>query len=330
MSSTMGTPRAPRRAAPGQEWSAEVDLVGHYLREVGATPLLTAEEEVDLARRIEAGVYAAELLRRAEQGGAGPTPQPTPQRRRDLRAVAADGSRAKEHMIRANLRLVVSVAKKHSFRGLPLLDVVQEGNLGLIRAVEKFDYAKGYKFSTYAIWWIRQAIERGLADQIRTIRIPVHVTEELAKLQKAERRLRQELDREPTHEEVARAAKASVARVAELRTAARATVSLETPVGDGGSSVADLIEDADAVQAHEAVEHQAITRALRALVDTLPERQARIMTQRYGLADGRPRTLQEVAEEIGLTRERIRQLEKESLRLLRDPERNGALHALTA
>jgi len=321
---TMQKPRPTRPASAGREWSADADLVGHYLREVGATPLLTADEEVDLARRIEAGVYAAELLRRAdehEDEGA-----LDPERRRALRAVVADGERAKEHMIRANLRLVVSVAKKHSFRGLPFLDVVQEGNLGLIRAVEKFDYAKGYKFSTYAIWWIRQAIERGLADQTRTVRLPVHVVEELNRTVRSEQRLRRELDREPTDDEVAAAARVSVARLAELRQVGRTVISLETPVGDdGGASVADLIEDADAVQAQEVVEQAQLTAALHALVNTLPERQARILSRRYGLDGGRPLTLQEVAGELGLTRERIRQLEKESLRLLRDPERNRAV-----
>ncbi|HEX6344442.1 sigma-70 family RNA polymerase sigma factor [Umezawaea sp.] len=318
-----GTSTSTRPAAVRR--SPEADPLGHYLREIGSTPLLTAGEEVDLAKRIEAGVYAEELLRRAE---AEPL---TPRRRRDLRAVVADGLRAKDHMIRANLRLVVSVAKKHAFRGLPLLDVVQEGNLGLIRAVEKFDHTKGFKFSTYAVWWIRQAVERGLADQSRTIRIPVHVTEELGKLQKVERRLRAESDRDPTPEEIARAAGVAVGRVVELRSAARATLSLETPVGeDGGTSVADLIEDTDAVRAEDVVEQEAVAAELRALVDTLPERQARIVARRFGLADGRAHTLQEVADDLGLTRERIRQLEKESLRLLRDPERSGALQALTA
>ncbi|RKT55478.1 sigma-70 family RNA polymerase sigma factor [Saccharothrix australiensis] len=324
MSSTMETPRRPRTAASGRrEWSPDADLVGHYLREVGATPLLTAEQEVALARRIEAGVYAAELLRRARDGE---EPQPDAERARGLRAVVRDGEQAKEHMILANLRLVVSVAKKHSYRGLPFLDVVQEGNLGLIRAVEKFDYAKGYKFSTYAIWWIRQAIERGLADQTRTVRLPVHVVEELNRTIRAEQRLRRELDREPTEEEVAAAARVPVARLLELRQAGRTVISLETPVGDdGNSSVADLIEDVDAVRAHEVVEQAELTAELNTLVKTLPERQARIMRRRYGLDDGRPCSLQEIARELGLTRERIRQLEKESLRLLRDTERNRAV-----
>jgi RNA polymerase primary sigma factor/RNA polymerase nonessential primary-like sigma factor len=328
MSLTMDLPRQARTTRPTatvREEAREADLVGRYLRELTSTPLLTADEEVVLARRIEAGVYAAELVRRSDEGEG---PGLDAQRHRALRAVAEEGRRAKDHMIRANLRLVVSVAKKHSFRGLPLLDVVQEGNLGLIRAVEKWDYLKGFKFSTYAVWWIRQAIERGLAEQTRTIRLPMHVHEEVGKLRKVEQRLRLETDREPTVEEVARAAKVSVDRVVQLHAASRATLSLETPVGDdGGSSVADLIEDAEAVHAHEAVEQQGVAEELRALVRTLPERQARILTQRYGLSDGRARSLQELADELGLTRERIRQLEKESIRALRDPERNQALFA---
>ncbi|QFZ19492.1 sigma-70 family RNA polymerase sigma factor [Saccharothrix syringae] len=329
MSSTTTTTKTrPQRAdASRREWSQDADLVGHYLREVGGTPLLTAEQEVDLARRIEAGVYAAELLRAAD---AGEGPPMELDRRRALREVAADGRRAKDHMIRANLRLVVSVAKKHAYRGLPFLDVVQEGNLGLIRAVEKFDYAKGYKFSTYAIWWIRQAIERGVAEQTRTVRLPVHVFEELSKLRKVERKLRLELDRDPTHEEIAQASGTPLARVVELLEAGRSAISLETPVGDDGStSVADLIEDVEAVQAHEVVEHNGMVAELLNLVHTLPPRQALILTLRYGLTDGRPRTLQEVAAEVGLTRERIRQLEKESLRHLRSPERSQALLAWT-
>ncbi|MFI9011145.1 RNA polymerase sigma factor RpoD/SigA [Actinosynnema sp. NPDC053489] len=327
MSFTVDMPRQgrPTRERPARA-AGEADLVGHYLRELTATPLLTATEEVVLAKRIEAGVYAAELLRRSDEGEAAPLDA---ERHRALRAAVADGKRAKDHMIRANLRLVVSVAKKHSFRGLPLLDVVQEGNLGLIRAVEKWDYAKGFKFSTYAVWWIRQAIERGLAEQTRTIRLPMHVHEEVGKLRKAEQKLRGDTDREPTAAELAEVVGMPQARVVELLAASRAALSLETPIGDdGGSSVADLIEDGEAVDAYEVVEQQEVREQLRALVDTLPERQARIVTQRFGLADGRARSLQELADELGLTRERIRQLEKESLRLLRDPERNRALLAL--
>jgi RNA polymerase primary sigma factor len=305
-----------KNRASGQQ---DADSVGQYLRDVGRTPLLTAAEEVDLSRRIEAGVYAAHLL---ESGD-------TTREPRLLRRIVAEGERAKDHMIRANLRLVVSVAKKHSFRGLPFGDVVQEGNLGLIRAVEKFDYAKGYKFSTYAMWWIRQAIERGLAEQTRTVRLPVHVVEEVNKLKKIGQKLSASLGREATVEEIAAEAKVSPARVQDLRDAARSCVSLETPVGDEGDSVlGDLIQDTDGVSAPELVEQQEFTEGVRSLLDVLPERQGRIMRLRYGLEDGRARTLQEVAEELGLTRERIRQLEKQSLAQLKqtgDPEELFAL-----
>ncbi|MET9227571.1 sigma-70 family RNA polymerase sigma factor [Lentzea sp. NPDC003310] len=295
------------------------DSVGQYLREVGRTPLLTASEEVDLSRRIEAGVYAAHLLETGE----------TNRDRRALRRLVVEGERAKDHMIRANLRLVVSVAKKHSFRGLPFGDVVQEGNLGLIRAVEKFDYAKGYKFSTYAMWWIRQAIERGLAEQTRTVRLPVHVVEEVNKLKKIGQKLSSALGREATVEEIAAEAKCSPERVQDLRDAARTCVSLETPVGDEGDSVlGDLIQDTDGVSAPDLVEQQEFTEGVRSLLDVLPERQGRIMRLRYGLEDGRARTLQEVAQELGLTRERIRQLEKQSLAQLKQSGDRDDLFAL--
>ncbi|GGU39324.1 sigma-70 family RNA polymerase sigma factor [Lentzea flava] len=305
-----------KNRASGQQ---DADSVGQYLRDVGRTPLLTASEEVDLAKRIEAGVYAAHLL---ESGD-------TSHDRRALRRIAAEGERAKDHMIRANLRLVVSVAKKHSFRGLPFGDVVQEGNLGLIRAVEKFDYAKGYKFSTYAMWWIRQAIERGLADQTRTVRLPVHVVEEVNKLKRIGQKLSTALGREATVDEIAVEAKTSAARVQDLLDAARTCVSLETPVGDdGGSVLGDLIQDTDGVSAPELVERQQFEEGVRSLLDVLPERQSRIMRLRYGLEDGRERTLQEVAEELGLTRERIRQLEKQSLAVLKSSGRPEDLFAL--
>ncbi|MDX8030122.1 sigma-70 family RNA polymerase sigma factor [Lentzea sp. BCCO 10_0856] len=305
-----------KNRASGQQ---DADLVGQYLRDVGGTPLLTAAEEVDLSRRIEAGVYAAHLLLSGD----------TTRDPRLLRRIVAEGERAKDHMIRANLRLVVSVAKKHSFRGLPFLDVVQEGNLGLIRAVEKFDYAKGYKFSTYAMWWIRQAIERGLAEQTRTVRLPVHVVEEVNKLKKIGQKLSAALGREATIDEIAAEAKCSPTRVQDLRDAARSCVSLETPVGDEGDSVlGDLIQDTDGVSAPELVEQQEFTEGVRSLLDVLPERQGRIMRLRYGLEDGRARTLQEVAEELGLTRERIRQLEKQSLSQLKQSGQPGDLFAL--
>jgi len=305
-----------KNRASGQQ---DADLVGQYLRDVGGTALLTASEEVDLAKRIEAGVYAAHLLQSGD----------TTRGARLLRRIAAEGERAKEHMIRANLRLVVSVAKKHSFRGLPFLDVVQEGNLGLIRAVEKFDYAKGYKFSTYAMWWIRQAIERGLAEQTRTVRLPVHVVEEVNKLKKLGQKLSAQFGREATVEEFAAEAKCSPTRVQDLRDAARTCVSLETPVGDdGGSVLGDLIQDTDGVSAPDLVEQQEFTDGVRSLLDVLPERQGRIMRLRFGLEDGRERTLQEVAQELGLTRERIRQLEKQSLAMLKQSGRPDELFAL--
>ncbi|MGW4209092.1 sigma-70 family RNA polymerase sigma factor [Lentzea sp. NPDC004789] len=305
-----------KNRASGQQ---DGDSVGQYLREVGRTPLLTASEEVDLAKRIEAGVYAAHLL---ESGD-------TTRDARLLRRIVAQGERAKDHMIRANLRLVVSVAKKHSFRGLPFGDVVQEGNLGLIRAVEKFDYAKGYKFSTYAMWWIRQAIERGLADQTRTVRLPVHVVEEVNKLKRVGQKLSAALGRDATVEEIAAEAKTSATRVQDLLDASRTCVSLETPIGDdGGSVLGDLIQDTDGVSAPELVERRQFEEGVRSLLDVLPERQGRIMRLRYGLEDGRERTLQEVAEELGLTRERIRQLEKQSIAQLKQSGRPGELFAL--
>ncbi len=306
------------RAEPYEPYD-EPDLVHQYLTQIGSTPLLSAEEEVELAKRIEAGVYAAELLREADAGERSLSAE----QRRELEAVARDGQCAKDHMIRANLRLVVAAARKYTRRGLPFLDVVQEGNLGLIRAVEKFDYTKGYKFSTYAMWWIRQAIERGLAQHARMVRLPTHVVEELLKLGRAERQLQLRLGREPTMEEVAAEAKMPVEKVMELRRAARDAISLDTPVGeDGDTVVGDLIEDTEVLQATDVVEFQALAEQLRALIDTLPPREALIISLRYGLHNGRPYTLQEIAERVGLTRERVRQLEKEALAQLRNSERS--------
>ena len=293
------------------------DPVRAYLDAIGRTPLLTAAEEVEIARRIEAGVYAAELLRRAETDPAALADHEPA----DLALVAADGAAAKQHMLEANLRLVVSIAKKHSRRGLPLLDVVQEGNLGLIRAVEKFDWAKGYKFSTYATWWIRQAIGRGMAEQSRVVRLPVHVLEELAKVVRAERELDQRLRRDATVAELAESTGLAPDRVADLRRVSRDPVSLDAPVGDDGELVlGDLVLDATVPAAADLVERQAISGELERLVDTLPERQARIVRLRFGLHDGRPRTLDEIGRQVGLTRERVRQLEKEALGRLRAPE----------
>ena len=259
------------------------DLVRVYLDEIGRTPLLTAVEEVELARRIEAGVYASRLLADA---GAADGPSLDPQRAADLRAVAADGRVAMDHMLRANLRLVVSVAKKHAHRGLPFLDVVQEGNLGLVRAVEKFDYAKGFKFSTYATWWIRQAISRGLAEQARTVRLPVHVHEEVNKLARVAREMGQRLERTPTDEELAEALGSDIARVAELRRVSRDVISLDAPVGDDGeSSFGDLVVDEQGAVVTEAVEQQALTEQVMRAIDMLPPREATILRMRFGLGD---------------------------------------------
>lgn len=298
------------------------DSVHAYLREIGRTPLLTAEEEVDLAKRIEAGMYAEEKLRVAAEGG---EELPT-EYRVELKTVAADGNRAKEHMLQANLRLVVSVAKKYSDRGLPFLDVVQEGNLGLIRAVEKFDYKRGYKFSTYAMWWIRQAIQRGFADAARTIRLPVHVLEQLSKLSRVERDMHQRLGREPTPEELASELERTPEQVDELLRTSRQPISLDSPIGeDGETRIGDLIEDTDTPEAGELIDHQLMADQLRDLLDTLTQREATIMTLRFGIIDGRPRSLDEIGRHLGLTRERIRQLEKQSLAKLRHPSRTQRL-----
>ena len=298
------------------ETGPTTDLMRVYLSEIGRTPLLTADEEVELAKTIEAGVYAAELLRRHDAGEA----PLKAARRRALQAVADEGKQAKLHMMRANLRLVVSVAKKFGNRGVPLLDVVQEGNVGLIRAVEKFDYTKGFKFSTYATWWIRQAISRGLPEQARTIRLPVHVNEDVAKVARARRELSQKLVHAPTDEEIAEISGHTPERVAELRTFGRDPVSLDAPVGDDGGSVfGDLVLDASGPSAADTVEHRAMVTELGRLIDLLPEREALIVRMRFGLYDGRPHTLDEIGRHLGLTRERIRQLEKLALAKLRHP-----------
>ncbi|GAA3768648.1 RNA polymerase sigma factor RpoD/SigA [Streptomyces phyllanthi] len=315
-----GDPRATVRTARLRdripEPDEEPDLLGQYLTQIAATPLLTAEDEVRLAQRLEAGVHALEELRRADAGELG---LPTG-RRGELEDAVRDGQAAKDHMVRANLRLVVSVAKRHAHRGLPVLDVIQEGNLGLIRAVEKFDHTRGFKFSTYATWWIRQSIERGLAAHARTVRLPLHVVEQLQKLAKVERRLRLALDREPTAEEVARESGFALDKVDWLRRVGRHAVSLDTPVDENGETVVgDLIADTDVLQAPEVAEHRALAEELREAVGTLAPRDAMILSLRYGLHDGQGRTLQEVAHQVGLTRERVRQLEKECLARLRAP-----------
>jgi RNA polymerase primary sigma factor len=282
------------------------DSVHTYLKSIGRRQLLTAEEEVDLAKRIEAGLFAEHKLETEKRLSAS--------YRADLEAVAEDGRRAKAHMLEANLRLVVSVAKKYSDRGLSLLDVVQEGNLGLIRAVEKFDYTKGYKFSTYAMWWIRQAIQRGFADSARTIRLPVHVLEMLSKLSRVERDMHQRLGREPTPEELAVELDRTPDQIEELLRTSRQPISLDSTIGeDGETSIGDLIEDVDAPEAGELVDRQLMADQLRNALSALTPREATIMSMRFGLYDGNPHTLDEIGKALGLTRERIRQLEKQSL-----------------
>ncbi len=295
------------------------DSVHTYLKSIGRTSLLTAEQEVDLAKRIEAGLFAEHKLgTMGLEGRAGLDEN----LRRDLEMVAEDGRRAKAHMLEANLRLVVSVAKKYSDRGLSLLDVVQEGNLGLIRAVEKFDYTKGYKFSTYAMWWIRQAIQRGFADSARTIRLPVHVLEMLSKLSRVERDMHQRLGREPTPEELAVELDRTPDQIEELLRTSRQPISLDSTIGeDGETSIGDLIEDVDAPEASELVDRQLMAEQLRSALDALTPREATIMAMRFGLYDGNPHTLDEIGRALGLTRERIRQLEKQSLSKLRHPSR---------
>jgi RNA polymerase primary sigma factor len=290
------------------------DSVHTYLKSIGRTSLLTAEQEVDLAKRIEAGLFAEHKLE---------TPTGLDENyRRELELIAEDGRRAKAHMLEANLRLVVSVAKKYSDRGLSLLDVVQEGNLGLIRAVEKFDYTKGYKFSTYAMWWIRQAIQRGFADSARTIRLPVHVLEMLSKLSRVERDMHQRLGREPTPEELAVELDRTPDQIEELLRTSRQPISLDSTIGeDGETSIGDLIEDVDAPEASELVDRQLMAEQLRSALDALTPREATIMAMRFGLYDGNPHTLDEIGRALGLTRERIRQLEKQSLSKLRHPSR---------
>jgi RNA polymerase primary sigma factor len=290
------------------------DSVHTYLKSIGRTSLLTAEQEVDLAKRIEAGLFAEHKLDSVTGLDEN--------MRRELELVAEDGRRAKSHMLEANLRLVVSVAKKYSDRGLSLLDVVQEGNLGLIRAVEKFDYTKGYKFSTYAMWWIRQAIQRGFADSARTIRLPVHVLEMLSKLSRVERDMHQRLGREPTPEELAVELDRTPDQIEELLRTSRQPISLDSTIGeDGETSIGDLIEDVDAPEASELVDRQLMAEQLRSALDALTPREATIMAMRFGLYDGNPHTLDEIGRALGLTRERIRQLEKQSLSKLRHPSR---------
>ncbi len=313
---------ALRQARKDAEMTASADSVRAYLKQIGKVALLNAEEEVDLAKRIEAGLYAAERLRQAEEAGE----KLVLQVRRDLRWIVRDGERAKNHLLEANLRLVVSLAKRYTGRGMAFLDLIQEGNLGLIRAVEKFDYTKGYKFSTYATWWIRQAITRAMADQARTIRIPVHMVEVINKLGRIQRELLQDLGREPTPEELAKEMDITPDKVLEIQQYAREPISLDQTIGDeGDSQLGDFIEDSEAVVAVDAVSFTLLQDQLQSVLQTLSEREAGVVKLRFGLTDGQPRTLDEIGQVYGVTRERIRQIESKTMSKLRHPSRSQVL-----
>ena len=313
---------ALRQARKDAELTASADSVRAYLKQIGKVALLNAEEEVELAKRIEAGLYAAERMRRSLDAGE----KVSPQLRRDLRWIVRDGERAKNHLLEANLRLVVSLAKRYTGRGMAFLDLIQEGNLGLIRAVEKFDYTKGYKFSTYATWWIRQAITRAMADQARTIRIPVHMVEVINKLGRIQRELLQDLGREPTPEELAKEMDITPEKVLEIQQYAREPISLDQTIGDeGDSQLGDFIEDSEAVVAVDAVSFTLLQDQLQSVLETLSEREAGVVRLRFGLTDGQPRTLDEIGQVYGVTRERIRQIESKTMSKLRHPSRSQVL-----
>jgi RNA polymerase primary sigma factor len=313
---------ALRQARKDAEMTASADSVRAYLKQIGKVALLNAEEEVDLAKRIEAGLYSAERLRQADETAE----KLSTQLRRDLRWIVRDGERAKNHLLEANLRLVVSLAKRYTGRGMAFLDLIQEGNLGLIRAVEKFDYTKGYKFSTYATWWIRQAITRAMADQARTIRIPVHMVEVINKLGRIQRELLQDLGREPTPEELAKEMDITPDKVLEIQQYAREPISLDQTIGDeGDSQLGDFIEDSEAVVAVDAVSFTLLQDQLQSVLQTLSEREAGVVKLRFGLTDGQPRTLDEIGQVYGVTRERIRQIESKTMSKLRHPSRSQVL-----
>ncbi|WP_040797240.1 RNA polymerase sigma factor [Nocardia higoensis] len=313
---------ALRQARKDAELTASADSVRAYLKQIGKVALLNAEEEVELAKRIEAGLYAAEKMREfAETGEKLPVAM-----RRDFNWIVRDGNRAKNHLLEANLRLVVSLAKRYTGRGMAFLDLIQEGNLGLIRAVEKFDYTKGYKFSTYATWWIRQAITRAMADQARTIRIPVHMVEVINKLGRIQRELLQDLGREPTPEELAKEMDITPEKVLEIQQYAREPISLDQTIGDeGDSQLGDFIEDSEAVVAVDAVSFTLLQDQLQSVLETLSEREAGVVRLRFGLTDGQPRTLDEIGQVYGVTRERIRQIESKTMSKLRHPSRSQVL-----
>ncbi|TDB80877.1 RNA polymerase sigma factor [Micromonospora sp. KC721] len=313
---------ALKQARRDAELTASADSVRAYLKQIGKVPLLNAEQEVELAKRIEAGLYAAERLRAAEEG----EEKLTREMQRDLLWISRDGERAKNHLLEANLRLVVSLAKRYTGRGMAFLDLIQEGNLGLIRAVEKFDYTKGYKFSTYATWWIRQAITRAMADQARTIRIPVHMVEVINKLGRIQRELLQDLGREPTPEELAKEMDITPEKVLEIQQYAREPISLDQTIGDeGDSQLGDFIEDSEAVVAVDAVSFSLLQDQLQQVLQTLSEREAGVVRLRFGLTDGQPRTLDEIGQVYGVTRERIRQIESKTMSKLRHPSRSQVL-----
>ena len=298
---------------------ATADPVKDYLKQIGKVPLLNAEQEVELAKRIEAGLFAEEKLAEGRR-------TLTTDARIDLEWIAEDGTRAKNHLLEANLRLVVSLAKRYTGRGMLFLDLIQEGNLGLIRAVEKFDYTKGYKFSTYATWWIRQAITRAMADQARTIRIPVHMVEVINKLARVQRQMLQDLGREPTPDELAVELDMTPEKVIEVQKYGREPISLHTPLGeDGDSEFGDLIEDSEAIQPGEAVSFTLLQEQLHSVLDTLSEREAGVVSMRFGLTDGQPKTLDEIGKVYGVTRERIRQIESKTMSKLRHPSRSQVL-----
>jgi RNA polymerase primary sigma factor len=313
---------ALKQARRDAELTASADSVRAYLKQIGKVPLLNAEQEVELAKRIEAGLYAAERLRACDDG----EEKLDRTFERDLRWIGRDGERAKNHLLEANLRLVVSLAKRYTGRGMAFLDLIQEGNLGLIRAVEKFDYTKGYKFSTYATWWIRQAITRAMADQARTIRIPVHMVEVINKLGRIQRELLQDLGREPTPEELAKEMDITPEKVLEIQQYAREPISLDQTIGDeGDSQLGDFIEDSEAVVAVDAVSFSLLQDQLQQVLQTLSEREAGVVRLRFGLTDGQPRTLDEIGQVYGVTRERIRQIESKTMSKLRHPSRSQVL-----
>lgn len=316
---TSATTRSDRRTE-AEAQSPSADLVRVYLNGIGKTALLKAEDEVELSKRIEAGLYARHLLATKKRMG--------PTKKADLNVIVREGEAARSHLLEANLRLVVSLAKRYTGRGMPLLDLIQEGNLGLIRAMEKFDYAKGFKFSTYATWWIRQAITRGMADQSRTIRLPVHLVEQVNKLARIKRELHQQLGREATLDELADESGILAHKIEELLDHSRDPVSLDMPVGaDEEAPLGDFIEDAESISAENSVVTNVMHSDVRAVLATLEEREQQVITLRFGLNDGQPRTLDQIGKRFGLSRERVRQIEREVMAKLREGRRADKLRS---